>query len=306
MNYAVLLMNLSGRLIDAFLALEETGRFSLAAERCHVSASAFSQMISRLEENVGIKLFDRNTRNVSLTPEGEIFSIGVHRIANEMANIVSEVQFRASKNAGKVAIASPPSLAASWLPKQLAEFRLQFPGIELKLYDVFADSCSEMIANGEVDFGFNAHLKYEIDFDKELFINERLVLICHITDPLANQTALHLEDLRNRSFIYTSKTGSVRQQLEPLIKDINLKDSGFEVSHLNTIAGLVVNRLGISIVSESAIALIKRPELVAIPFHDPRIIRPIYLVKKRNRSLSFAAKALWDQLLQNSDKLLVH
>ncbi len=46
-------MNLSGRLIDAFLALEETRRFAVAAQRCHVSPSAFSQMISRLEEQVG-------------------------------------------------------------------------------------------------------------------------------------------------------------------------------------------------------------------------------------------------------------
>jgi DNA-binding transcriptional LysR family regulator len=94
-------MNISGKLLDAFLALEETQRFSLAAERCHVSASAISQMISRLEENVGFKLFDRNTRHVSLTPEGEIFSIGAHRISNEMTNMVNEVKFRATKNSGR-------------------------------------------------------------------------------------------------------------------------------------------------------------------------------------------------------------
>ena len=69
-------MNLSGRLIDAFQALEETRRFAVAAKRCHVSRSAFSQMIGRLEEQVGARLFDRDTRNVALTPEGEVFSRG--------------------------------------------------------------------------------------------------------------------------------------------------------------------------------------------------------------------------------------
>jgi DNA-binding transcriptional LysR family regulator len=54
-------MHLSGRLIDAFLALEETRRFAVAAERCHVSPSAFSQMIARLGEQVGARLFDRDT-----------------------------------------------------------------------------------------------------------------------------------------------------------------------------------------------------------------------------------------------------
>ncbi len=299
-------MNLSGRLVDAFLALEETQRFSLAAERCHVSASAFSQMISRLEEKIGVKLFDRNTRNVSLTPEGKIFSIGAHRIANEMAQIVHEVQFRSAKNAGKVAIGAPPSLVASLLPKQLAEFRVQFPGIVLKLHDVVADDCLALISAGEVDFGFVAHLKYEIDFEKTLFINERLFLLCHISDPLATNSSIQIEDLKNRSFIFTSKTGSIRQKLDVLFKDIGIHDSGFEVSQINSVAGLVANGFGISIVPESAITLCNRPEIIAIPFRDPSMIRPIYFVKKRNRSLSFAAKALWDQLLQNSEKLQNH
>lgn len=299
-------MNLSGRLVDAFLALEETQRFSLAAERCNVSASAFSQMISRLEEKIGVRLFDRNTRNVSLTPEGQIFSIGAHRIANEMANIVHEVQFRSAKNTGKVSIGAPPSLAASWLPSQLAEFKTQFPGVELKLHDIVADDCLSMISSSEIDFGFVAHLKYEIDFEKTLFINEPLFLICHISDPLAKLSAIHIEDLKNCSFIFSAKNGSVRRKLEVLFKDINIVDSGFEVTQLNSITGLVANGFGVSIVPESTIAIYSRPEIIAIPFHDPNVIRPIYLVKKRNRSLSFAAKALWDQLLQNSDKLLVY
>jgi DNA-binding transcriptional LysR family regulator len=299
-------MNLSGRLVDAFLALEETQRFSLAAERCNVSASAFSQMISRLEEEIGVKLFDRNTRNVSLTPEGKIFSIGAHRIANEMAQIVHEVQFRSDMSTGKVAIGAPPSFVASLLPKQLAEFRIQFPGVVLNLYDVVADNCLAMLSKGEIDFGCIAHLKYEIDFEKTLLINERLVLLCHISDPLAKCAAIQIEDLKNRSFIFTSKTGGVRQKLEILFKDIEIRDSGFEVSQLNSVAGLVANGFGVSIVPESTIKICNRPEIIAIPFDDPTMIRPIYLVKKRNRSLSFAANALWDQLLKNSEKLLKH
>ena len=89
-------MNLSGRLIDAFLALEETRRFAVAARRCNVSASAFSQMIGRLEEQVGARLFDRDTRNVALTPEGQAFSAGAHRIADEIRATLSDLKDRAA------------------------------------------------------------------------------------------------------------------------------------------------------------------------------------------------------------------
>ena len=87
-------MNLCSHEIDAFLALEKTRRFAIAAQRCHLSPSAFSQMIVRLEEQVGARLFDRNTRNVSLTPEGEVFSHGAHRIAAEIRASVNELRER--------------------------------------------------------------------------------------------------------------------------------------------------------------------------------------------------------------------
>jgi DNA-binding transcriptional LysR family regulator len=135
------------------------------------------------------------------------------------------------------------------------------------------------------------------DYDVYFCIQDSIILHTHINLDFLNDTnACTFHNYSGYLYLPDGKDAGLQ----------NLKDSGFEVSHLNTIAGLVLNRLGISIVSESAIALIKRPGLVAIPFHDPKIIRPIYLVKKRNRSLSFAAKALWDQLLQNSDKLLKH
>src|SRR5712692_1891218 len=66
-------INISTRLLRAFLALNECRHFTHAAERCHVSQSAFSVMIQKLETAVGARLFERDTRNVTLTPEGELF-----------------------------------------------------------------------------------------------------------------------------------------------------------------------------------------------------------------------------------------
>jgi DNA-binding transcriptional LysR family regulator len=104
-------MKLSGRLIDAFLALEEARHFGLAAQRCNVSPSALSQTISKLEEQLGTRLFDRDTRNVSLTPEGEAFSVGAHRIAAEMGATLAHITDRLQKKAGRVSVAAPPSIA---------------------------------------------------------------------------------------------------------------------------------------------------------------------------------------------------
>lgn len=116
------LNNFSGKLLCAFLALVDTGKFKIAAERCNVSQSAFSQMISRLEEQTGVRLFDRDTRHVSLTPEGRLLVPIARTVAGDIQAMYDELLDHAEKRTGKVSIAAPPSLSADWLPKILADF----------------------------------------------------------------------------------------------------------------------------------------------------------------------------------------
>ena len=291
-------MNLTGRLIDAFLALEETRRFAMAAQRCHVSPSAFSQMISRLEEQVGARLFDRDTRNVALTPEGEIFSLGAHRIAAEISLAANELRDRAHRNVGRVSIAAPPSACAAWLPEQMAEFRKAYPGIALRLHDVVSDRCLDMVAQGEVDLGLNAQPGNALEFEARHLFDERLFLVCRSDHALGALTHVRLKDLRNLEFIHTVRTGSVWQQTQAMLNAARIRDSGFEVAQFGTLAGLVENGFGISVVPELALQLGSRPGLVAIPIADRKAVRQVFMVKRRQRSLSIAAAAMWERLIE--------
>ncbi len=293
-------MNLSVRLIEAFIALEETRRFATAAERCHVSPSAFSQMINRLEEQVEVRLFDRDTRNVTLTPEGEVFARRAHRIAAEIHASLAELKGLAERSTGRLSIASPPSLCSSWLPQILAQFRSDHPGIALQLHDVVSDRCLSMIAQGEVDFGLNARRGNEQEFETHLLFNERLFLICPDTDPLSRTGKIRLRDLRGRDFIHTIRTGSVWQQLQPLLDAVAIRDSGFEVTELATMTGLVCAGFGVSIVGQYALPLCNRTGLAAVPIIDRSAVRPIFMVKRRHRSLSVAATDMWERLVRAS------
>lgn len=289
-------MNLSSREIDAFLALEETRRFAIAAQRCHLSPSAFSQMIGRLEEQVGARLFDRNTRNVSLTPEGEVFSHGAHRIAAEIRASVNELRERANRRVGRVTVGVTPSLAADWLPQRLAEFQSTHSGIALRMHDVTSDRCLEMIERGDVDFGISAQQGSDQEFENHLLFMERYHLLCRKSDPLAKLREVRLRDLKNREFVHMVRTGSVRQQMMPLLSTAQVRDSGMEVANFGSVAGLVAAGFGISIVPEHAIQLCHRPGLVAIPVNAPKAVRPVSMIRRRDRSPSVAANALWEQL----------
>jgi len=293
-------MKLSGRLIDAFLALEETRHFGLAAQRCHVSPSALSQSISRLESQLGTKLFDRDTRNVSLTPEGEIFSQGASRIAAEIRSTLEDIGDRLQKKAGRVNLAAPPSMASNWLPERMAVFKSRFPNIELRLSDVVSDQCIELISQGQADIAINAQPGNPLELDSRMLFNEPMFLICHSNHPFASEESISLRDLKKQPFIHTIRTGSVWQHVQSFLGIAGVVDTGLEVSQLGTLGGLVARDFGLSIVPQFALTLCMRTGVAAVRIKDQKAVRPIYLVKRKNHSLSVAAQSFYELLLHEA------
>ena len=289
-------MNISGRLIDAFLALEETRRFALAAERCHVSPSAFSQMIARLEQQAGTRLFDRDTRNVSLTPEGMAFSEGAHRINGEIRRAMEELRDRVQCKTGRVSLAVLPSAAADWVPRQLAVFRASHPGVELRLWDVVSERCLEMVRHNDADFGINALPGPDSEFESLLLFEEPFFLLCPDNDPLARMPSVSLKVLRGRPVIQTVRSGSMWEYSRMLMQRARMRDAGFEVTQLGALSALVAHGFGVGFVPRSALPLCSRDGVAAVPLAARDVRRPIYLVRHRGRSLSVAAETLWQQL----------
>lgn len=286
------LNDFSGRLLGAFLALVDCGQFKLAAERCNVSQSAFSQMISRLEEQLGTRLFDRDTRSVSLTPEGRLLVPIARSVEAGVESMFAELRDHAEHRKGKVAIAALPSLSADWLPKILADFHRQHPGIKLQLHDTVAEPVLELVRRGTVDFAINALATGSEEFDAEFLFNEPYYFICRADHPLAEHKALRLKDLKGCNYIHTLRSGSLWRWIEPHVQGIELNDTGFEVQQLSTLAGLIANGIGESIVPAFALFQFQRLGLKAVRLRDRALLRPLFMVKRRGHTLSVAARSL--------------
>src|SRR5438046_3962158 len=132
-------LNLSTRQVRAFLALAEHRNFTRAAQQSHLSQSAFSTLIRGLEDQLGVRLFDRDTRKVDLTAEGRLFREGAARLLDDFATAMEDLGEHAARRRGRVALAALPSLAAGWLPPVLTDFRARYPGIEVAVSDVLSD-----------------------------------------------------------------------------------------------------------------------------------------------------------------------
>lgn len=289
----------SGRLLNAFLSLVDTGQFKLAAERCSVSQSAFSQMISRLEVQLGTRLFDRDTRSVSLTPEGKLLVPIARGVEAGIETMFSELRDHAEHRKGKVAIAALPSLSADWLPKILAEFRQSHPGIKLQLHDAVAEPVLELVRRGATDFAISALSSGAEEFDSEFLFNESYYFICRPDHPFAGRKNLQLKDLKGCNYIHTLRSGSLWRWIEPHVQGIQFNDTGFEVQQLSTLAGLIANGIGESIVPGFALFQFHRLGLTAVPLRDRALLRPLFMIKRRGQTLSIAARSLLQMIAAN-------
>jgi LysR family carnitine catabolism transcriptional activator len=290
-------MNVSVRQLRAFIALAEQRSFTRAAALTHLSQPAFSALIRALEDALGLRLFDRSTRHVELTVEGRAFEGSARRVLGEFDGALAGVRDHAARRRGRVSLALLPSLAAGWLPGVLARYRAAYPGIELEIADALSEPCIERVASGRADFALAAIRADTPELRAELFCSDDFHLVCRADHSLARARVLRVRDLAAWPFIHLARTSSVRQYLEAAFHPQQM-DTLMEVEQLATVMGMVRAGLGISVVPALTLFHFEQQELTTRPLPLAGLRRQIYLVRRRDRSLSLAAQSLHDLMLQ--------
>lgn len=291
-------INISFKLLKAFLTLSEQKNFTRAAEHCHVSQSTFSGMIQRLETELGARLFDRDTRNVVVTPEGEMFAEAARQLVDDIQWTFSDLSDYVAKKKGRVAIAALPSIASGWLPPVIAEYRRLYPGIAIEIHDVLSDNCLELVQQGQADIALAAPNSALDEYATEHFHTDRFFLICRRDHRVAAYPAVSMEDLRGCDFIRLSRSTSVHQHLVNAVGATGVTSSSFEVKYLSTVAGLIIHGLGVSLLPELTLSQFRHPDLVAIPLTTSGISRPIHIIWRKDKPLSIAAQAMLELVRQ--------
>ncbi|MGV3727836.1 LysR family transcriptional regulator [Hydrogenophaga sp.] len=289
-------MNISTRDLDAFLALAQTQHFTRAAERCHLSQSAFSQKISRIEAAAGLRLFERSTRLVTLTPEGEVFVEEARRIRSDLRQALIGLQDLAQRRIGRVAVAVLPSVAAEWMPAVIARYRAANPRIKVELFDSLASTCISMLRDGRVDIAITAGEELQ-EFDCQVLRRERYFLVCRDDHPLAPRRSVTLAQAMGSDMMHLARSSSVRQHLQGQQGVSDAPVDGLEVEHLATLSALIAQGLGVSVVPELTLFHFRRDRLRAIPIRDPQLRRPIVLARPKGKALSIAAQAMVEEVL---------
>lgn len=280
-----------------FIAIAEEGSLSAAAHRIGVAQPSLSQHIIHLEEELGVRLLERSPRGVSLTQSGGILLAHAREITGAMAVAVDAVRQSGSVPQGPVSFGLTSSVSMV-LSVPLAEtVRLELPKVRLRAIEAMSGFIQSWLVEEEIDLGILydmagvRHLAYRHLTTEQLFFFSAPDA-WPFRSPVG--TAVRLKDIAPLELILPSQHHGLRMMIDRAARTSGVAlNVCTEMDALGQIKTLVERASGYTILSPAAAAdRVIRGELVMAPVIEPKLERPVYLVRNPARPITLASRAV--------------
>ena len=280
------------RQLRAFVAVAQEQSITRAAGRMHLTASALSMLVSSLEAELAVRLFERTTRRVVLTEEGQALLPSVQMVFKDLDQAFDGLRQLSARRRGRFAVATSPLLAATLLPQLLASFRLRFPDIAVDLLDLPVDGIAQAVREGRADFGVCTADQEVAGLLTTTLYQDRLMLACLADHPLAGRKEVRWSELVGEPLALLRPGSGLRSLAERGFAEIGEPVvPAFEVAHVSTAVGLVEAGLAVAILPSFALSRTRSPSVVAVPLTAPVMQRDIVALTDSQRELSGPCQA---------------
>jgi DNA-binding transcriptional LysR family regulator len=298
--------NLGLRQLESIVAIADCKSFSAAAEKMHVSQPALSRTIRLAEESLGARVFDRDTRSVSLTPAGTELLPIARRIVLEFLDSMSELSQFMEGRRGRIRVGALPSMSQSLLVDAIAGFAKIYPEIEFLIRVDTADDVLLRLENRECDVGLTVQPPPDGRFTYQHLVDEEFVLICRRDDPVLHgfdfDQPLPWRIFEGRQFIAATPGSNTRRATDSAFMQAGLTiRPAHEVasSNLTVIGSLVAGGLGLSVLPAGTMACLNQVDLVGRRLTKPVVRRKVGVVTLGGRTMSLAVSRFCEHLLHS-------
>ncbi|NUF17249.1 LysR family transcriptional regulator [Acinetobacter lactucae] len=285
--------------LKAFLALARTLNYANASLELHLSQSALSLTIKSLEEELGGKLFNRNTRRVELTQEGKSLIPYAKKLLANWDEMENDVKQRFKLNRGTLSIASMPFVTHGILPEVIHQFLELHPNLSFSIQDIPNETIIEKVQDGIFELGicFEPDLTEGLEF-KPLFEEDFLALLPK-THPLAQSSSITWQELCSNPFVTLQKPSIVRYLVEQncLRNNITL-DLKVECHQISSLSSFVAYGIGVSAIPRHFAKHIDKEHNVLIELKDESIHKTVGIVYKKNFEISNISTQFIEALVQ--------
>jgi DNA-binding transcriptional LysR family regulator len=284
------------------LTVNEERSFSKAAKRLFISQPSLSQYINRLETQLGVTIFDRNSTPLNLTYEGELYIETALNIISIIENLQKKFEDVSQLKLGRVNIGLTPSKANNPLPKILPVFKEKYPGIEFIITEASSSELEEMLSHGTVDLCLmNLPIKSK-NIEYEEILSEKIYLAAppDYKVPAENNgekyPSVDIASLANEQFILLHPDKRLRQIADSVFANAGIKPKiMLETSSIETSLRLSAVGMGFCFVPESYIefsGLTHQPKFLS--FGEPNFSWTLVIAYKQNAYRTKAVTAFAD------------
>jgi len=244
-------MNL--RDLQYLVALAETGHFGEAAEKCHVSQPTLSAQIKKLEEYLGVQLFERQPRNVSLTEVGSRIVARARQVIQQAEDIREIARASRDPLTGKLRVGLIPTLGPYLLPRVAMKLKRKLPKLSLMLYEYQTGPLLEKLRAGDLDLAILALPADTGGLESRSLFAESFVVALPREHRLASRKRVKATDLAGETLLLLEEGHCLRDQALDVCGDVGVsEEQDFRATSLETLRQMVAAGLGITLLPRLA------------------------------------------------------
>lgn len=284
--------------LEAFVAIAELGSFGRAAAQLNLSQTALSHRIRKIEEDLGLQLLVRTTREVSLTKVGQALLPQAREHLNHLEELYANLRKRGREKQLLLNFACLPTIATSYLPLVLRQFSGEYPDLTIQLHDRPVPRIAELVQAGDAEFGITILGAGHWDLESDEICEEDYILLVPRTHRLADRGTICRADLEGEAFVRI-RTQSANRELvyDALGPYRDRLIWRYEVQNAATAMSLVSAGLAVTVLP-SVTARMASDNIVGLRFSDVKMSRPLGVLRRRGTQLSEAGQRLIDLLRQ--------
>ena len=297
--------DLSIRQLQYVVAVADTLGFHKAAEKCGVSQPTLSSQIQKLEEVLGVQVFERNKQRVLLTKPGEAVVAHARRILVDVDDLITTASAAKDPFAGTLRIAVIPTIAPYLLPWVTPAIAERWPRLRLALKEEKTEDMLASLRSGSLDAGVLALVEGMSDLEHALVMEDPFVAAVPRHHPLAKKKTVAMADLDEEPVLLLDEGHCLRDQALALCKRAGATETDLRATSLATLVQMVSAGIGVTLLPSIAVDVENRRGQLAIrPLAGKAQGRTIVLAWRKESALSVSLRELARVMAKASDKLV--
>lgn len=281
--------------------------FSRAAEELFITQPTLSQQISKLEEELGLVLFERTTRSVKLTSVGEEFVKHAVKVVKAWEDLELAMKKHHDLEKGRIVVGILPTLSQLGLTHHIVSFLEKHQGINIEFEEAWSEELISLLQSNKVDIAFLNPIYFKennktTSIDHYPLMDDSVVLIVNKNHPFAKRPFVLLEELGHMPMIMLTGHCSIRKTIDSVFEKHNISPLIVcECSSVETLIGLIGEGMGISCLSSRVASNYKNTDIKIIPI-QPHIKTFTVMALSQSEKHSPATIALKNFILNNFSK----